>query len=201
MGKGIFPLLIDVTKAIRAYAVEQFTSLRGMFGITEKAFRKSLLESGPYVSFQSNSKGAARAGAIFFFSRDGAFLVKSIKRDEGAALLHVLPKYCSFMKGNGQRSLLTRFCGMYDVCFGGKCWTLVVMNAVFPAGSSQRLSEIFDLKGSSVGRESSEEERKERGRKAVLKDLDLVRESMAAHGVFGGQSKGFSVGPLEFSSW
>jgi hypothetical protein len=51
--------------SIRAYAANQFAGLRSMFGISEAAFRRSLVESGPYVSFQSNSKGAARIGGIF----------------------------------------------------------------------------------------------------------------------------------------
>ena len=47
---------------ITAYAPATFADLRYRFGIPEGAFRQSILQSGPYVSFQSNSKGAARAG-------------------------------------------------------------------------------------------------------------------------------------------
>lgn len=47
---------------ITAYAPDTFADLRSRFGIPEQAFRQSILQSGPYVSFQSNSKGAARAG-------------------------------------------------------------------------------------------------------------------------------------------
>lgn len=47
---------------ITAYAPDTFADLRSRFGISEEAFRQSILQSGPYVSFQSNSKGAARVG-------------------------------------------------------------------------------------------------------------------------------------------
>lgn len=47
---------------ITAYAPVTFADLRSRFGISEQDFRQSILQSGPYVSFQSNSKGAARAG-------------------------------------------------------------------------------------------------------------------------------------------
>lgn len=47
---------------IKAYAPATFQQLRRRFGISEHDFVQSLLKSGPYVSFQSNSKGAARAG-------------------------------------------------------------------------------------------------------------------------------------------
>uniref|UniRef100_A0A7S1VWQ4 PIPK domain-containing protein n=1 Tax=Grammatophora oceanica TaxID=210454 RepID=A0A7S1VWQ4_9STRA len=58
----------------------------------------------------------------------------------------------------------------------GEDHVFVVMNSVFPAEASQFLSERFDLKGSTVGRECSEEERLEKGSSAILKDLDLARE-------------------------
>lgn len=54
--------------------------------------------------------------------------------------------------------------------------TFVVMNSVFPAEASKFISERFDLKGSTVGREVSEEERRTKGTNTVLKDLDLARE-------------------------
>jgi len=50
------------------------------------------------------------------------------------------------------------------------------MNSVFPAAGSQFISERFDLKGSTVGRECSEEEKEAKGKNAILKDLDLARE-------------------------
>lgn len=51
----------------------------------------------------------------------------------------------------------------------GQLHTFVVMNAVFPAEASSFISERFDLKGSTVGREVSEEELKRKGSDAVLK--------------------------------
>lgn len=72
----------------------------------------------------------------------------------------MLPKYYKFMKRNASRSLLTRFCGLYSVKIGNagvggkdeeeRCF--LIMNSVFPAESSQFISERFDLKGSTIGR-------------------------------------------------
>ena len=64
---------------ITSYASEAFSDLRYRFGIDDDEFRQALANGGPFVSFQSNSKGAARAGGVFFFSRNGAFMIKSIK--------------------------------------------------------------------------------------------------------------------------
>jgi 1-phosphatidylinositol-4-phosphate 5-kinase len=95
----------------------------------------------------------------------------------------MLPKYHAHMQRHGRKSLLTRFCGMYGVRIfdedsldHGQLHTFIVMNAVFPAEASRFISERFDLKGSTVGREVSEEELKKKGSDAVLKDLDLARE-------------------------
>ena len=79
--------------------------------------RRSSPKTLPYISFQSNSKGAARSGTFFFFTSDGAYMVKTVKKEEAKAFVEMLPKYHRFMskRVNSRNSLLTRFCGMYSV--------------------------------------------------------------------------------------
>ena len=161
---------------LNVFAPNSFEHLRSVFGISEESYRRSIFASGPFVSFQSNSKGAARAGGVFFFTRDGAYMIKTIKKDEAKTFLKMLPKYHNHMKRHGRTSLLTRFCGMYGVRIydqgspdHGQLHTFVVMNAVFPAEASSFVTERFDLKGSTVGREVSEEELNSKGSNAVLK--------------------------------
>jgi len=70
----------EVRVNVTVYAPEAFADLRYRFGIDESEFARALAKDGsPFVSFQSNSKGAARAGGLFFFSRDGAYMIKTIK--------------------------------------------------------------------------------------------------------------------------
>jgi len=65
---------------LTVFAPNSFQHLRNnVFGISEGNYRQSIFGSGPFVSFQSNSKGAARAGGVFFFTRDGAYMIKTIK--------------------------------------------------------------------------------------------------------------------------
>lgn len=88
------------------------------------------------------------------------------------------------MNQNAKRSLLTRFCGLYSVKFSDVGANssddeekyFLVMNSVFPPEASQFISERFDLKGSTVGRECSEEEKQAKGSHAVLKDVDILKE-------------------------
>jgi hypothetical protein len=133
------------------------------------------------------------------------------------------------MKRHGRSSLLTKFCGMYGVRVydegsldHGQLHTFVVMNAVFPAEASSFVTERFDLKGSTVGREVSEDELRRKGSDAVLKvsfslklpefskaalwiaamlywmkDLDLAREVRLVRSLEGDSESGecgFSIG-------
>ena len=101
-------------------------------------------------------------------------------------MVKMLPKYFKHMKKHNRHSLLTRFCGMYKVNIrdatsisglnSAEQYTFIIMNSVFPAEASQFITEMYDLKGSTVGRACSPEEKKRKGRNAVLKDLDLAHE-------------------------
>ena len=193
---------------LQSYCPDTFANLRKLFGISTDSFSRSIFGSGPFVSFQSNSKGAARVGGVFFFTRDGAYMIKTIKQEEAKTFLKMLPKYHRHMTKHGRKSLLTRFCGMYTVRIRSSddkfssskdsVQTFVVMNSVFPSELGKFISERYDLKGSTVGREVSDEERLSKGSYAVLKDLDLAREveltkSMTRQGKQSEQY-GFNVG-------
>lgn len=65
---------------LAVFAPQTFQHLRNsIFGITESDYRRAIFSAGPFVSFQSNSKGAARVGGVFFFTRDGTYMIKTIK--------------------------------------------------------------------------------------------------------------------------
>ena len=177
---------------LTAIAPEIFQRLRTKFGIGEQDYLESL--KTPFISFQSNSKGAARAGLSFFFTRDGAYMIKSIKRSEAETLLKILPAYNAYMQRHARRTLLTRICGVYEVSLGDdnrqQHHTLLVMNSVFPAEASHFISERFDLKGSTVGRECSFKEQQEKGlNNVVQKDLNLAKEVSRSLATTSGDSE------------
>lgn len=65
---------------LAVFAPDTFQHLRNsVFGVSEEEYRQSMFGAGPFISFQSNSKGAARVGGVFFFTRDGAYMIKTIK--------------------------------------------------------------------------------------------------------------------------
>jgi len=171
----------NTTTSVTAHAPDTFSDLRSKFGISEKDFFSSILKAGPFIQFESNSKGAARVGGIFFFTPDGAYMIKTIKKEEAETFLKMLPKYHKHMRVYGRKTLLTRFCGMFTVLSetrrSNEEQIFVIMNSVFPAESSSFITERYDLKGSTVGRQCTEEEKRRKGSNAVLKDLDLVEEA------------------------
>ena len=76
-------------------------------------------------------------------------------------------------------------------------YTFIIMNSVFPAEASSFITEMYDLKGSTVGRACSPEEKKRKGRNAVLKDLDLAHEveviKLAQHNNRGYITGGYGI--------
>jgi hypothetical protein len=52
----------QVEARVKAYSPNVFKDLRRRFGIDPTSFFQSIFLSGPFVSFQSNSKGALRSG-------------------------------------------------------------------------------------------------------------------------------------------
>lgn len=181
---------------LRSFSPAQFRALRRRaYGLDEGAYAAALA-GRPLRAFASNSKGAARSGNYFWFTEDGAYMIKTLRRAEADRLRAVLGDYSRHMMRFGSKTLLCRMCGLYGVTMTDvvrpqgtmrwRCrWTrnpdanehfFLVMNSVFPPETSALLRERFDLKGSTVGRACPPEIRRARGRHAVLLDLDLARE-------------------------
>jgi len=188
---------------ITAVSPSLFSQLR-RHAFRVPASRHRLRMSGDFQTFKSNSKGAASAGTLFFFSGDGKYMLKTVPRRERDALVGMIEDYAQYMRRH-RRSLLTRFLGLYDVTLtdetfmGGKrtkTYSLVVMNNVFPKNVA--LEERYDLKGSTAGRTCGQEEREEKGPRAILKDNDLqsdvVAELEEGGEAYASGSWGFSVG-------
>lgn len=70
-------------------------------------------------------------------------------------------------------SLLVRFVGLYKMFIRGKAVPFVVMNNVLP--KSVNYSEVYDLKGSTVGRAATEQEKQKEF--CILKDLDIIENN------------------------
>mmetsp|Transcript_1729 Transcript_1729/g.3666 ORF Transcript_1729/g.3666 Transcript_1729/m.3666 type:complete len:1174 (-) Transcript_1729:82-3603(-) len=157
------PHPLSHTFKFKDYSPLGFAYLRRMFGVNEYDFICSVCGNANYIEFQSNAK----SGQFFFYSKDGKYMIKTMTNAESKFLRRILPHYFRHCSQN-PNTLVTKFLGMYRV----KLYHLrrnvkfVVMKSVYD--TDKHLDQLFDVKGSSKGRDA-------RPGEAVKKDNDVRR--------------------------
>eukprot|EP00761_Pharyngomonas_kirbyi_P012551 gb/GECH01012578.1/.p1 GENE.gb/GECH01012578.1/~~gb/GECH01012578.1/.p1 ORF type:complete len:486 (+),score=102.55 gb/GECH01012578.1/:1-1458(+) len=148
------------------YAPMVFRHLRERFGISAEDYLSSLCD---LENEMSRLGTPGRSGAMFFFSQDGQYAIKTITRREVQYLKQILPEYYNHVMRN-PNTLLPRFYGLHRLKPGkGSNVRFVVMNNVFD--TDKRIHQMYDLKGSTVKRFASSEEKLKPI--PVWKDMDL----------------------------
>lgn len=89
------------TFKFKDYAPMTFHHIRLMGGIDSEAYMASVCGEVNFIQFVSNSK----SGQFFFFTKDGAYMIKTISQHECKELRRVLPEYYSFLNPTLIRSL------------------------------------------------------------------------------------------------
>jgi 1-phosphatidylinositol-4-phosphate 5-kinase len=125
--------------------------------------------TGKYVLSELESAG--KSGSFFYYSQDYRFIIKTIHHSEHRFMLKILIHYYNHIKKN-PHTLLSRIFGLHRVKLpGNKKIHFVVMGNVFPPNKD--IHEIYDLKGSILGRSIPEEDARSNPR-AVMKDQNWV---------------------------
>ncbi|CAO3629424.1 unnamed protein product [Cunninghamella blakesleeana] len=149
------------------YAPWVFRNLREIFHIDAADYLMSLTHK--YILSELGSPG--KSGSFFYFSRDYRFIIKTIHRSEHAFMRKILNQYYEHCKQN-PNTLLCRIYGLHRIKLPrGKKIHFVVMGNVFPP--NKNVHETYDLKGSTFGRITSDEEI-ERNSHSVMKDLNWM---------------------------
>jgi 1-phosphatidylinositol-4-phosphate 5-kinase len=162
------------------YAPWVFRSLReDLFRLDPADYLLSL--TSKYILSELGSPG--KSGSFFYFSRDYRFIIKTIHHNEHTYLLTKLKEYYEHVKKN-PHTLLSRFYGLHRVKLPrGRKIHFVVMNNLFPP--HRDVHEIFDLKGSTIGREykpkhqpqlekEGEKEMEEKGKDPEKRGVELT---------------------------
>ena len=145
--------------------------------ISPQDFITELMISNQTIFDELCSTG--RSGSLFYYTRDGKFIVKTIKRDEYKFIKQILPDYFRHLK-TYPLSLLPKFLGCYVLTRKvkkkrDKIYFIVMIN-VF--STSKHIHIRYDLKGSRIGRRvltgKHDKEILEKEDMA-LKDLDLEK--------------------------
>lgn len=139
-----------------------FLDFREKVGLVENAFVGSLTIESLTGGTTMNS---GKSGALFWFSADRRYILKTMERFEVDALCGMMKEYTSFLEAH-PNSLLARYFAAYSLTRGGQELIVVVMNNVFRA--PYRPDFIYDLKGTTEDRFAEEKPG------AVLKDLNFA---------------------------
>ncbi|ORY05249.1 SAICAR synthase-like protein [Basidiobolus meristosporus CBS 931.73] len=147
------------------YAPWIFRQLRELFGIDSAEYLVSL--TSKYILSELGSPG--KSGSFFYYSQDYRFIIKTIHHTEHKFLRRILPHYYQHVKEN-PNTLISRFFGLHRVKLPhSRKIHFIVMANNFPPNKD--IHETYDLKGSTVGRELSDEDMK-RSPHAVMKDIN-----------------------------
>ncbi|OBZ86485.1 Phosphatidylinositol 4-phosphate 5-kinase its3 [Choanephora cucurbitarum] len=150
------------------YAPWVFRYLREQFHIDPADYMMSL--TNKYILSELGSPG--KSGSFFYYSRDYRFIIKTIHHTEHKFMRKVLKAYYQHVCAN-PNTLLCRFYGLHRIKLPhGRKIHFVVMGNVFP--TNKDVHETYDLKGSTFGRVTNEEEIAKNPH-AVLKDLNWVQ--------------------------
>lgn len=149
------------------YAPWVFRDLRKIFQIDAADYLVSL--TGKYILSELGSPG--KSGSFFYFSRDYRFIIKTLHHAEHKFLRRILREYHKHTKLY-PNTLISQFYGLHRVktSFGKKIH-FVVMNNLFPPHMD--IHSTYDVKGSTVGRVTSDDDKKGNPR-GTLKDLNWL---------------------------
>ena len=126
------------------------------------------VDATEYLSVLSNTEwnpsGAGKSSAHLYFVGK-TYVVKSMTHNESKFLRKILHLYYHHIRNN-PHTTLPRFLGHYSVVPKGSSdkRTYIIMNNVFD--TKNKINEIYDLKGSTVGRLAEPGEN-------IMKDLDI----------------------------
>ena len=153
------------------YSPWVFRHLRSIFGLDPADYLMSL--TSKYILSELGSPG--KSGSFFYFSRDYKYIIKTIHHAEHKLLRKILREYYKHVIDN-PNTLISQFYGLHRVKIPyGRKIHFVVMNNLFPP--HRDIHQMFDLKGSTIGRDFREEDLAKNPR-ATLKDLNWLRRNL-----------------------
>ena len=155
---------------LKDYAPWVFRRLRAKFQLDPADYLMSL--TSKYILSELGSPG--KSGSFFYFSRDYKYIIKTIHHAEHKLLRKILRDYYQHIENN-PNTLISQFYGLHRVKMAyGRKIHFVVMNNLFPP--HRDIHNMFDLKGSTIGRDFREEDLAQNPR-ATLKDLNWLRRN------------------------
>lgn len=95
---------------------------------------------------------SGKSGSFFYYTSDGNFMLKTIRKDEFKLMKRILRKYYDHLTKDNTDSMISRIYGLHKVIFYRKKHKLhkklyfCIMNNVF--NTNNKIDYRYDLKGS-----------------------------------------------------
>lgn len=126
------------------------------------------------IDLKSRCKGiSGKSGAFFYYTIDKNFILKSVSQEELDVFLHMIKDYTKRLN-SAVPSFLSKILGVFKIWVGSTSPTILILSENLCKEFKNPL--MFDLKGSSHERKSSQEFYKDlkfMPRNTVYKDLDF----------------------------
>jgi len=164
-GSKVTPAHNTTPFELKDYCPMGFRALRDAFGVSHTDYVQSICGEETLSVLDTPGK----SGALFFFSANMKYILKTLTKKEANFLMSILPHYVKYCRDN-KNTLLCRFYGLHRITpKRGRHVRFVVMNNIFQ--THLKIHEHYDLKGSTVGRYASQKEKAKTT--PNFKDMDL----------------------------
>jgi len=157
---------------IKVYCPVAFGKIRERFNIWDTVYVSSFSVEENRGIFEKSAGGSK---AMFYTTYDNAFCLKTISFEESKTLRNILEPYFQHIQ-NQPNTLLPIFFGFYRIKINRIKKYILVMNNVF--NTHLGVHEKYDIKGSTINRNSSEEDKIE---KRALKDVAFITSNTILH--------------------
>lgn len=167
------------TFKFRDYAPTIFERVRKLYGIKSNDYIRSLGMEKMMHALMANEFSSlmgqcttGKSGSFFFYSDDGKYMLKTLSVDEYVFFRKFIPDYYFHLYKN-PHTLITRFFGFHKiiVCSSKKTLYFVVMGNLFQ--NDYELDIKYDLKGSTLGRITNDDQ----DRSIARKDNNFIQDN------------------------
>ena len=170
---------------LKQFAGIIFNNIRLRFGFDKEKFISSISPQDFVTEIMISARtifeelcSSGKSGSLFYYTRDGKFILKTISQEEYMFLKKILPNYFRYVCENPD-TLLPKFLGCYKLIKKMKTnkkkekFRFIIMMNIFC--TDRQIHKRYDLKGSKRGRQvyKTPLEEKIKSGDYALKDKDL----------------------------
>lgn len=177
------------TYYISEFAPVIFHNIRAIFNISKKDYIDSISPQGFITELMISSNtiieelfSTSKSGSMFFYTKNGKFIIKTLPKREYDILKNILPDYFKHLKNN-KETMLPRYFGLYQLIRykDGNAEKLYFITTNNLFCTRKEIKFRFDLKGSTYKRNVFNEKIDLKSSEKItyaLKDLDFTRTEM-----------------------